>query len=188
MTDREMHFISREDFRRWLEVNADGGEGVFLRFDRRETGSMKTAEAVEEALCFGWIDGILRKIDEFSYRVYFTERTRSSRWSAKNVDRAQRLEASGRMTDKGREKIAWAKANGSWDAPQQLPAYDEGQTRILLAAIGDHEPAKTHFEAMSPSVKRTYTLWYLDAKSPETRAKRLITILSRLDENRKPMD
>ncbi len=188
MTDREMHFIHREDFRRWLETHADAGEGVFLRFDRREKDAMKTSEAVEEALCFGWIDGLLQKIDEHSYRVYFTERSQSSKWSAKNVATALRLEASGRMTEKGRAKIAWAKANGSWDHPQKLPAYDETQTRILIEAIGDHEPARTHFQAMSPSVKRTYTLWYLDAKSSETRTKRLQTILLRLDENRKPMD
>ena len=107
-------FSSREEFRSWLSGHCRSPEGVWLVFDRAG-GTLKAGEALEEALCFGWIDGQMRRIDDKTYRKYFSPRREKSRWSEKNKALAQRLEEQGRMTEFGRAKIREARQNGRWD-------------------------------------------------------------------------
>jgi uncharacterized protein YdeI (YjbR/CyaY-like superfamily) len=187
MENLEMRFENRTEFRSWLEKHGREGVGLAISFDKTDPKAFKHAEALEEALCFGWIDGILKKTDEQSYTVYFTERRKGSKWSEKNVKAIPGLEARGLMTDFGREKIEEAKKNGSWENPQKLPEFDEEQTKILIRALEGKEPALTHFLNMSHSIQWTYTLLYLDAKTEPTRISRLAKIVDRLNQNLKPM-
>ena len=183
----ELLFATREDFRQWLCRNCQSGDGVWLLFGKAGgPQTVSAAEALEEALCFGWIDGQMQRIDNHTYRKYFSMRRENSKWSAKNKVLAQRLEEQGLMTDAGRQKIAEARQNGRWDAPDPM-AVTEEQIAALAALLEGREPARTNFLAMPPSVKKTYTRAYLDAKTDAGRQKRLAWLLDRLNKNLRPM-
>ena len=180
-------FASREEFREWLSRNCLSEEGVWLLFGKvGGPKTIKAGEALEEALCFGWIDGQMQSIDEKSYRKYFSPRRAKSKWSEKNKALVQRLEAQGLMTDLGREKIAEAKENGQWDAPAPGAVIEE-QIACVSALLEGREPAYTNFQAMSLSVKKTYTRAYFDAKTEAGREKRVAWMVDRLNQNLKPM-
>lgn len=148
---------------------------------------MKAGEALEEALCFGWIDGQMQSIDEKSYRKYFSPRREKSRWSEKNKALVQKLEERGLMTDPGREKVQEAKENGQWDAPDLMVTVGEEQAAQLASILEGHEPAFANFRAMPPSVKKTYARAYFDAKTDAGKEKRLAWIIDRLNKNLRPM-
>lgn len=180
-------FSNREEFRKWLSENCLSEEGVWLLFGK--AGGLKTVkagEALEEALCFGWIDGQMQSIDDKTYRKYFSRRRENSNWSEKNKALAASLEERGLMTDFGRKKIEQAKKNGQWDAPKPAGVAEENIARLSELLRG-REPAFTNFMAMPPSVKKTYTRAYLDAKTDAGREKRIAWIVDRLNKNLKPM-
>ena len=180
-------FGNREEFRKWLSGNCLSASGVWLLFGK--TGGPKTikaGEALEEALCFGWIDGQMQSIDDKTYRKYFSMRREKSKWSEKNKTLAASLEERGLMTDYGRKKIEEAKENGQWYAPNPMAVTQE-QIQALSALLESYEPAHGNFQAMSPSVQKTYTRAYLDAKTEAGREKRLAWMVDRLNQNLKPM-
>ena len=182
-----MEFASREAFRSWLSEHGQSSAGVWLLFGKAGgPKTLKAGEALEEALCFGWIDGQMQRIDEKSYRKYFSQRRDRSKWSEKNKTLVQVLEERGLMTDLGRAKVEEAKRNGQWYAPNPM-AVTEEQIAGLSALLEGHEPAFTNFQAMSLSVRKTYTRAYLDAKTDAGREKRLAWMVDRLDRNLKPM-
>lgn len=183
-----LQFPSREEFRSWLSENCLSTDGVWLLFGKSGgPKTLKAGEALEEALCFGWIDGQMQSIDEKSYKKYFSLRRGKSRWSEKNKALVQKLEERGLMTDLGREKIAEAKENGRWDAPDPMKVVGEEQAARLLALLEGREPACTNFRAMPPSVQKTYARAYFDAKTEAGREKRLAWLVDRLDQNLRPM-
>ena len=180
-------FISRDEFRNWLYDHCQSSGGVWLLFGK--SGGPKTIkanEALEEALCFGWIDGQMRSIDDQTYIKYFSIRRKNSKWSDKNKALIETLEKQGIMTDYGRMKIREAQKNGQWDAPNPLTVADE-QIVILSDLLREDELAYTNFQTMSLSVKKTYTRAYFDAKTDAGRVKRLSWIMGRLHKNLKPM-
>ena len=180
-------FASREEFRQWLHQHCRSSAGVWLLFGK--AGGPKTitaGEALEEALCFGWIDGQLQSIDDKTYRKYFSLRREKSKWSKKNRALVQNLEERGLMTDLGREKIKEAKRNGQWDAPDPM-AVSEEQLALVSALLEGCEPARTNFQAMPLSVQKTYTRAYLDAKTEAGRERRFAWMVDRLNQNLKPM-
>lgn len=180
-------FPTRTDFRNWLEDNCESTEGVWLLFGKAGgPETLKAGEALEEALCFGWIDGQMQSIDETVYRKYFAQRRANSKWSEKNKTLVGKLEERGIMTDRGRAKIEEAKQNGQWDAPKPQQATED-QIGQVAAILEGHESAYSNFLAMSPSVKKTYTRAYFDAKTEAGREKRLAWMIGRLTENLKPM-
>lgn len=128
----------------------------------------------------------MQSIDEKSYQKYFSQRRENSKWSEKNKALVKELEERGLMTDYGRKKIEEAKQNGQWDAPKPS-AVTEEQITQLAALLEDYELAYTNFQAMSPSVRKTYTKAYLDAKTEEGRKKRIAWMVDRLNRNLKPM-
>lgn len=189
MSDKEnlLEFADREAFRKWLNDHCLSGEGVWLLFGKAGgPKTLKAAEALEEALCFGWIDGQMQSIDAKTYRKYFSMRRENSKWSAKNRALAQSLEERGLMTDFGREKIEEAKKNGQWYAPDPM-AVTEEQIAHLSALLKDYEPASTNFQAMPLSVKKTYTRAYFDAKTDAGRQNRIAWMVERLNQNLRPM-
>ncbi|MCI8525516.1 MAG: hypothetical protein HFF17_06255 [Oscillospiraceae bacterium] len=186
--DEILEFPDRAAFRAWLTEHARTHAGVWLRLGKAGgPATVSAAEALEEALCFGWIDGQLRRENQASYLKYFAPRRAGSKWSDKNKALALRLEAQGRMTAQGRERIAEARENGQWDASDPM-ALPEEQAARLAALLAGREPAYTNLLAMPPSVRRTYARAYFDAKTDAGRAKRLAWIADRLDRNLRPMD
>lgn len=182
-----LQFACREEFRGWLEENCLSSGGVWLLLGKPGgPKTIKASEALEEALCFGWIDSQMQSMDDKSYRKYFAIRVKNSHWSDKNKKLAETLEQRGVMTDHGRAKIQEAKKNGKWDL-QKSPPITEEDMAALSAILQVYEPAYTNFLAMSPSVKKTYTRGYFDAKTEAGRAKRLSWIVDRLNKNLKPM-
>lgn len=183
-----MTFSDREAFRAWLAENGATSEGVWLLFGKAGGPRTLTAgEALEEALCFGWIDGQMESLDEGRYRKYFAPRRAQSKWSQKNRDLVAKLEAAGRMTDTGRAKVEEAKRQGTWEGPGRFVPSPEDVQRLAERLRG-HEPAYTNFMRMTPSVQRTYTGFCMDVKSPEAGEKRLAQLIERLDLNLKPME
>lgn len=182
-----MKFEDRGEFRKWLGDNCLSEDGVWLLFGKAGgPKTLKAEEALEEALCFGWIDGQMQKIDDKTYKKYFSMRRENSKWSVKNKALAGELEKRGIMTDFGRKKIEEAKKNGQWDAPKP-GAVTEEQIAQVLEVLKGYEPAFTNFQAMSPSVKKTYTRAYFDAKTDAGREKRIAWMVDRLNRNLKPM-
>lgn len=180
-------FAARGDFRGWLSEYAQSCEGVWLLFGKSGgPETLSAGEALEEALCFGWIDGQMQRIDATSYRKYFAPRRQGSKWSEKNKALAEKLEQAGRMTEAGRAKIREARENGQWDAPKPPPVTEE-QVAYVADLLRGREPAYTNFQAMPPSVRRTYTKGYFPTKTQAGVAKYLAWMIARLDQNLKPM-
>lgn len=182
-----LQFATRVEFRAWLEDHCLSEEGVWLILGKAGgPKTIKAGEALEEALCFGWIDGQMQSLDDKTYRKYFSQRRGKSKWSEKNKQLVQRLEEQGWMTDSGRKKIAEAKANGQWDAPKPA-AVTEEQIASLSAVLEAYPQAYSNFQLMSMSVKKTYTRAFLDPKTEAGRRKRIAWIVDRLNKNLKPM-
>ncbi len=184
---QDMMFADRASFRQWLFENCPSGEGVWLVFGK--PGGPKTVspgDALEEALCFGWIDGQIRSIDDASYAKYFAQRRVKSEWSAKNIALVEKLEAAGKMTEFGRAKVEEAKREGRYQPKERLEITKE-HVDEFAEKIKGFDAAYANFMAMSPSVQRTYTGYSLDTKSDEAAKRRLEKIVDRLNRNLKPM-
>ncbi|MDL2225745.1 YdeI/OmpD-associated family protein [Eubacteriales bacterium OttesenSCG-928-M02] len=182
-----LEFTDREAFRNWLIENGEKSEGVWLLFSKK--GGPKTLsahEALEEALCYGWIDGQMQRLDDTRYKKYFARRRENSKWSEKNKALAGELEDRGLMTDAGRVKIQAAKENGQWDA-KKAPGITEAEIGELSGLLRAYEPAYENFMAMPPSVKKTYAKAYFDAKTEAGRESRLSWMVDRLNQNLRPM-
>lgn len=185
--DKILTFVDRQSFREWLDRYGAENDGVWLLFGKKGEFVTLTAEqALEEALCYGWIDGKLQSIDDNTYKKYFARRLPKSKWSEKNKKLAQTLIKKGLMTPPGFDAIECAQKNGMWENAKSITINDE-QIEKFREIIQPHEPAYTNLLAMSNSVQRTYTLFYLDAKSDKTRQTRLERIIDRLNKNLKPM-
>ena len=164
---------SRAEWRQWLAEHHASAPGVWLVYCKKASGlpSLSYAEAVEEALCFGWIDSHPRKLDaERSQQLYTPRRPRSG-WSRVNKERLARLEAAGQLMPGGRAAIARARQNGAWES---LDAAEAGLVPDdLAAALAADETAAGHFAAFAPSARKGILTWVLAAKQPETRARRV---------------
>ncbi len=182
-----MVFADRVEFRRWLLDNCLSSGGVWLLLGKAGgPKTIKAGEALEEALCFGWIDGQMQSIDAQTYKKYFSMRRKKSKWSEKNKALVKDLEERGLMTDFGRKKIEEARENGQWHAPKP-PAVTEEQIACLTALLRAFEPARTNFLAMPASVKKTYARAYFDAKTDAGRKRRIAWMVDRLNKNLRPM-
>jgi uncharacterized protein YdeI (YjbR/CyaY-like superfamily) len=185
--DKILTFTDRQAFREWLDQYGTESDGVWLLFCKKgEVVTLSAGDALEEALCHGWIDGQLQSIDGNTYKKYFARRTPKSKWSVKNRELAQTLLKKGLMTRQGSEAIERAMKNGSWSNDERIPVNEE-QIQKFKEIIQPYEPAYTNLLNMSHSVQRTYTGFYLDARSDKTRQARLERIIDRLTRNLKPM-
>lgn len=169
---------NRAVWRAWLRRHYRTAPGVWLVYHKRHSGtpSVTYEEAVQEALCYGWIDSLVRALDEDRYRQLFTPRKPRSTWSPSNKRRVARLLAEGRLQPAGLAMIEAAKANGSWrslDAVESLTIPAE--LRRALAAEGD---ALRHFRGYAASLRKGMLYWLASAKRPETRARRLAKLVA----------
>ena len=183
----ELLFKTRSDFRTWLSKNAGTSGGVWLVFGKTKAIVTLTAnDALEEALCFGWIDGQMKSIDNTRYVKYFTRRREKSVWSEKNKKTVELLRNKNMMTELGEKAAEAAVKNGTWKAARRIPITDE-QVEAFAGKLTGISPAYENFNQMPPSVRRTYTGRYLSFKSEEARERDFIKIVDRLNKNLKPM-
>jgi uncharacterized protein YdeI (YjbR/CyaY-like superfamily) len=174
---------TRDEWRTWLAEHHDTEKAAWLVIHKKASSepSVTYDEAVEEALCFGWIDSRGNKIDDLKYRLIFTPRKRGSVWAATNKARVERLIADGRMTPAGLALIEAAKADGSWDALNQVDALELPDD--LLGALAANDDARRYFDAFPDSAKRIILFWITSAKRPETRAKRIAETVDLAEHN-----
>jgi len=173
----------RARWRRWLARNHATSDGVWLVRYKKATGKACVSydDSVEEALCFGWIDGRMSPVDAEQYLQLFTPRRPKSTWAASNKTRVEKLERLGLMTPAGREAIAVARKNGSWaalDAIESMTLPSE-----LERELARNRRAARNFDAMSPSARKGYLYWVGTAKKPETRARRAAAAAKLLTQN-----
>lgn len=180
-------FSDRGDWRRWLAEHHAHESEVWLIYYKKGINkqSITYNDAVEEALCFGWIDSKVKKIDDEKYMQRYTPRKDGSNWSQSNKRRVRKLIQTGLMTPAGLEKIESAKQDGSWN---RLDDIDK-EIRVpedLAVALANNPQAKKNFENFAPSHRKQYLWWLKSAKREETRQKRLREIVARAEKNIKP--
>ena len=183
----ELHFPSRADFRVWLQKSAETSAGVWLVFGKtKAVVTLSANDALEEALCFGWIDGQMRNVDGTKYHKYFAKRRAKSVWSEKNKKTVDALREKGMMTKLGEAAVEIAKKNGTWDAPKGDPITNE-QIEAFAEKLTGLSPACENFHKMPLSIRRAYTGRYLSFKTEEARQRDFERIVERLNNNLKPM-
>jgi len=174
---------SRTEWRQWLAENHHRDEGVWLVTFKKHVGDkyVPRSELIEEAICFGWIDSLPRKLDDERTMLWMAPRKPGSGWSKINKERVERMISSGKMTGYGLQKIAAAKEDGSWS---QLDSI-EGQEipTDLDSAFSSYSMARSNFGAFPKSVKRGILEWIAQAKRPATRKKRVEETARLAEEN-----
>jgi len=181
-----VHCADRPAWRHWLQLNHDKCAEAWLVFFRKHTGKPCVAyrDAVEEAICFGWIDGLKKRIDEECYAYRFTPRKRQSKWSPLNIRLAERMLAKGKMTAAG--QAAYERRKPYDDT--FLRARRAGEPDLpptIETALRANDTAWKNYLALAPGYRRQYAGWLTSAVKPETRARRLEEALRLLEQNRK---
>jgi len=154
-------------WRKWLAAHHGAEAEVWLVFYKRDTGRPTIAyeDAVNEALCYGWVDSLIKRLDDERYARKFTPRTADSRWSTANRQRYEKLKAAGRLAPAGVSRPPTARS-GDAPRPEGVPDYIQG-------ALREHAAAWANFEKLPPSHKRLYVAWIDSAKREETKLRRL---------------
>jgi uncharacterized protein YdeI (YjbR/CyaY-like superfamily) len=180
--DDAIPFASAADWEAWLEENHAESDGVWIKMAKKGSGiaSVRDREAIDVALCFGWIDSRREGLDEAHFLQRFTPRRPRGRWSRINRDAAERLIAEGRMRPAGLAEVERAKADGRWDA-----AYEGSRTATvpddLQRELDARPAAKAFFETISSQNRYAILFRLQDAKKPETRARRLEKFVAMLE-------
>ena len=170
---KQVHLKTRDSWRRWLAKNHGSSDGVWLVYFKKVSGKprIEYGEAVEEALCFGWVDSKGETIADERAMLKFTPRNPKSAWSKPNKERVERLVEEGKMTEAGLAAIATAKRNGTWSALDSVEALKVPAD--LAKALAANKKAKGYFDAFSPSSRKIILWWIESAKRQETREKRV---------------
>ena len=168
-----VHPLTRAEWRAWLEANHTRRDGVWLVTFKKDTGLPRVEydEAVEEALCFGWVDSKANKLDEQRSLLWFAPRKPRTGWSKPNKERVERMLAAGLMAPAGLAKIEAAKADGSWSKLDAVEALEIPPD--LAEALAAYPSAAANFDAFPRSAKRGILEWLVNARKPETRAQRV---------------
>jgi uncharacterized protein YdeI (YjbR/CyaY-like superfamily) len=179
MDEQRLLFHTRSEFRNWLQRNYSRDESVWLIFEKgKDSKTVTPQEALEEALCFGWIDGQFKKFsesDDAKYIKLFSQRRKYSNWSERNRGLAEKLIQSGLMTEHGLKKIEEAQREGKWSS-KKAKYTSESQIITLEAALEEYPEAYEKFKNYPPSGRKTLSSYFADAKKVETRVKRLTQI------------
>jgi uncharacterized protein YdeI (YjbR/CyaY-like superfamily) len=183
----DLYFTDRKEWRKWLEENHTTFEEVWLRYYKKPSGKPRIPynDAVEEALCFGWIDGKIKRINEEYYIQRFTPRRNGSRWSKYNINRVEKLKKEGLMKPDGLKAYKEA-----LDKPELV--YDDrrdgnpSEPDDLMRELKKNRNAHRNFVNFTPSSRRMYIDWLNSAKKPETRLKRINKIIELSEKNIKP--
>ncbi|TKJ36595.1 hypothetical protein CEE37_15050 [candidate division LCP-89 bacterium B3_LCP] len=181
------HFQDREAWRAWLQENHDSAPELWVIYFKKHTKkpTVQYVEAVEEAICFGWIDTKVKTIDAERYMQKYTPRKKNSAWSKLNKERALKMIAQGRMTDAGMAKIEEAKQNGRWDSAYTLNKNVE-MPEDLKSALMKDENAWVNFSNFADGYKNDYIRYVVAAKRDDTRQRRIEKVVQRSVNNEKP--
>jgi uncharacterized protein YdeI (YjbR/CyaY-like superfamily) len=179
-------FASQAEWESWLDAQHTSSDGVWLKFAKKGSGveSVVYAEALEVALCHGWIDSQVKSLDERFYLQKFTPRRARSKWSRVNRDKIEKLTEQGRMKPAGLAQVELAKADGRWEAAYASPANIEVPDD-LQAALEDNPKAAEFWAGLNKSNRFAILYQLQDAKKPETRARRLDKFLGMLERGEK---
>jgi len=182
-----LDFRNAAEWRRWLRRNhaRSDGEWVFIYKKQANRIGLRYQEALDEALCHGWIDGQVRTVDRDRFRQRWTPRRRKSIWSEANKARVRRLVAAGRMVAAGLAQVRAAKRDGRWARVLAAPRLARIPPALATALRADPQVAR-NFATLAPSYRRLYCAWVADAKQDATRQRRVEAIIRRSRENRKP--
>ncbi|RFU22166.1 YdeI/OmpD-associated family protein [Geodermatophilus marinus] len=173
----------RAGWRAWLTENADRSGGVWLVYDKGPGRRLGYDDIVEEALCFGWVDSRPARLDTARAMLYVAPRNPASRWSRRNKDRVERLRAAGLMTPAGEAVVAAAEASGAWGALDDVEDLVEPDD--LRTALDARPRAREHWSAFPPSVRRAVLEWVSAARRPETRLRRVQTVVAEAEAGRR---
>lgn len=175
-------FASQAEWEAWLDAEHASADGVWLKFAKKGSGveTVVYAEALDVALCYGWIDSQVARLDERFYLQKFTPRRARSKWSRINRDKIEELTRQGRMRTAGLEQVELAKADGRWDAAYASPANLE-MPDDLQAALDASAKAAAFWETLNKSNRYAIVFQLEDAKKPETRARRLEKFVGMLE-------
>ena len=184
-TFEDFHPLSRQEWREWLAKNHEESPGVWFVYFKKQTGRPRVTyeDAVQEALCFGWIDSLPRKLDEERTKLLFTPRKPKSVWSALNKQRIESLISSGLMQNAGMFKIERAKADGSWDALND--SDNLVVPKELKQALSKNPVARKNFDGFPVFVKRSILYWLGTAKRETTRLERTEKIVRMAANNKR---
>jgi uncharacterized protein YdeI (YjbR/CyaY-like superfamily) len=182
---KQLYIKTRSEWRKWLSKNHSKVSELHLIFYKKETGkiSMDYDATVEEALCYGWIDSIVHKIDEQRYSRKFTPRNNNSVWSESNKRRVKKLIKEGSMTEFGLEKINAAKKSGWWNKIIEKPKISYDAPKEFVVALNKNKKAKSNFDKLSYSDKKRYYMWINIAKRKETKQRRIKESIELLNKN-----
>jgi uncharacterized protein YdeI (YjbR/CyaY-like superfamily) len=183
---KELYLKTRAQWRKWLAANHEKSDGVWLVFYKKQSGepTLEYDEAVEEALCFGWIDSIITRRDEESYTRKLTPRRSGSRWSELNKKRVNKLTRQRLMTEAGLAKVREAKESGLWDESGR-PEISLELSGELEDALAKSKKARAFFDQLAPSYKKQFIGWVSVAKRPETRARRVDEAIRLLEQGKR---
>lgn len=175
----------RASWRAWLARHHETARGVWLVYYKLGSGKARLAyaDAVEEALCFGWIDSRPNKIDDARYMQLFTPRKARSGWSRINKERIERLLTAGLIAPAGLAKIEAAQADASWEHLDSAEAFEMPED--LRAALVANSDAQRHFDAFPPTVRKGLLYWVTQAKRPETRTRRIEEVIREAEAGRR---
>ncbi|MHC4194258.1 MAG: YdeI/OmpD-associated family protein [Planctomycetota bacterium] len=178
--------INDEEWRKWLSRHYATAAEIWLVFYKKETSKPTIAygAAVEEALCFGWIDSIIKRIDDTKYARKFTPRKDKSGWSKLNKRRANKMIKEGKMTDVGLAKIQAAKKTGLW-AQDARPQISLDIPAEFAKALARNKKAQENFDRLAASYRKHYIGWIAVAKRPETRERRVAESIALLQKGEK---
>ena len=176
----DLLFPTRAAFRAWLSENADTSDGVYLIFGKKKSVvTVKATEALQEALCFGWIDGVMEAIDDTKYRKYFAPRRPQSVWSVKNKKIVESLREQGLMTERGERVIAVSVENGKWD--ERSEESERAMVYVLREKLTAHPAALDVFDKLPPSTQLAEARWYHSYKSEDRRESTFKEIVDKLE-------
>ncbi|MEO8551453.1 MAG: YdeI/OmpD-associated family protein [Kofleriaceae bacterium] len=169
----QFHAKDRAAWTAWLEAHHASATEIHLVFRRKGSGapSITYDEAVEEALCFGWIDGVKHKLDDTRYTYRFTPRRKGSAWSDANKQRIARLDDAGVLRPAGQRAIDEARATGAWDKPAKA-VMPEAMPPELVAGFARNKRARAAYDAQAPGMQKSWQRWIHQAKQAETRERR----------------
>ena len=185
--DKALYFRNAQEWRKWLEENSSSAQEAWLVHYKKHSNkvSVSLSDAVEEALCFGWIDGKLKSLDEERFLLRYSPRRANSVWSKINRDKAQRLIDNGKMMALGLARIEEAKKNGLWDEAYTNRQRDEIPSD-LEAALLENKTAWLNFQKFANSYRNMYIGWVVGSRTEVTRKKRIAEVARRSFLNKKP--
>lgn len=183
-----LYVTKRDEWRAWLKKNNEKKKEVWLIYYKKHTGKPRIPydDAVEEALCFGWIDSTVQKLDEEKYAQKFTPRSTTSMWSALNIKRAEKMIKEKRMTKAGFALFKEGAKNVKKRARPRTVTKRLSVPPDLKEALAKNRQALKNFSNFAPSYRKIYILWITDSKREETREKRIKQVVAWAAQNKKP--